>query len=230
MQSNSLQQQSQINNLHDANKELESRIIVLQAECKSAKKINTNFQVCESQRNEAKEELSQKNDIISQLSEQLDQSLKRINFLENDVALKDACIGEIECLREKNQQHSEDILKMQETVQSKQEQIDKFNQTIDELLCNKDQSEKIFADQQLKHSQRVATLELTVSEMENKLKLTEGDLHLNRTKFDEYKQRVSSVLKENKLNNFEYSKNIEDLHFQIESLQGENKALRYTIE
>src|SRR5699024_8115198 len=99
-------------------------------------------------------------------------------------------------------------------------------QVIDDLCCKNDQLEKKTADLQLNHSQKVSSLELTISELENKVKLSEADLNLSRTKFEEYKQRVSNVLKENKFNNCEYNKNIEELQFQVQQLQEENQTFR----
>ena len=62
LQSNSAQQQSQIDSILESNKALEGKIIVLQTENKNEKKKSSNFQVCESERNEIKNELAQKND------------------------------------------------------------------------------------------------------------------------------------------------------------------------
>lgn len=221
-----LQQQSEINGLLDSNRELESRIIVLQTECQNEKKKTSDFQVCESERNEIKCELTQKNDEIAELSERLKQSLQRIGALEEEVAEKETRLAQYGDLQHTNEQQSATIQQLSATVQSQSEQIDQCNQVIDDLCCKNDQLEKKTADLQLNHSQKVSSLELTISELENKVKLSEADLNLSRTKFEEYKQRVSNVLKENKFNNCEYNKNIEELQFQVQQLQEENQTFR----
>ena len=226
LRNNCSQLQAQINTITNSNKELESRIIVLQSECKNEKKKNNDFQECENERNQVKQELALKNEEVGQLRERLDQSLQQISIFQQEIADKDLLLDQFKDLQSATLQLNEDNQKNFETVKSQEKIIEKCNQTIDELTTKNGQSEKQIDDLQWAHSQRVSALELIISELENKLQLSEEDLSLNKTKFDEYKQRVSSVLKENKLNNFEYSKNIEDLHFKIESLQEENNGLR----
>lgn len=227
LQSNSAQQQSQIDSILESNKALEGKIIVLQTENKNEKKKSSNFQVCESERNEIKNELAQKNDQIVQLSEELKKSTTRIKELEEELEEKNVHLNQYEALKQTSDQQSTQIEKLENTLQIQNEKIDQCNQLIEELNSKNDQLEKKNADLQLEHSQKVSNFELTISELKNKVKLNEEDLEISRSKFEEYKLRVSNVLKENNnFNNFEYSKNIENLQLKIESLEEENRSLK----
>ena len=162
-----------------------------------------------------------------QLSEELKKSTKRIKELEEELEEKNVHLNQYEALKQTSDQQSTQIEKLENTLQIQNEKIDQCNQLIEELNSKNDQLEKKNADLQLEHSQKVSNFELTISELKNKVKLNEEDLELSRSKFEEYKLRVSNVLKENNnFNNFEYSKNIENLQLKIESLEEENRSLK----
>ena len=226
MQMHNDQQKIQIEQLIATNKELEGKVIVLQSDLKLENKKNSDLLESVRELNSIRDDYKHKCKEYDDLTQTLQQSLDRSDNLEQELEKKNAQLDNYDEVQSEKQKLSLDNLKQNELVLKQIEQLNQSQTTIEELKAKNNDLEKKIEDLQLFNRQQNGQMERTVIELETKLKLSEEDLQLTRTQFDQYKQRVTNVMKENKLNNVGHGKYLEELNLKIEMLQDENNSLR----
>ncbi|KAI2802753.1 hypothetical protein RDWZM_001042 [Blomia tropicalis] len=226
MQMHNDQQKIQIEQLIATNKELEGKVIVLQSDLKLENKKNSDLLESVRELNSIRDDYKHKCKEYDDLTQTLQQSLDRSDNLEQELEKKNAQLDNYDEVQSEKQKLSLDNLKQNELVLKQIEQLNQSQTTIEELKAKNNDLEGKIEDLQLFNRQQNGQMERTVIELETKLKLSEEDLQLTRTQFDQYKQRVTNVMKENKLNNVGHGKYLEELNLKIEMLQDENNSLR----
>lgn len=218
--------QAQIEELVNANKELESRIIILETDLKSEKKKASTLPAFEVQISSLKEEVNQKDGQIETLLGKVNELETKSNKLDNFSADNQQLTKQLETLKKEHEDIVEQNVNNLKIIDDQTSLIATYKKNAEDLEAKLSSTQKLNEEIKLTSSKTKSSLDIIIEQLETKLKLTQEDLSLNQAKFEEYQLKVSNVLKGSKTSNLDYEKVIENLNFKISSLEEESNSLR----
>lgn len=204
--------------------EFESKIIILESQNKEQQAKFSQYQTSVDELSQLKIELMQKTNEIDRLSQKLTEYCSKINEFESKVHSQNEWIEKSKLI------HKEMMANEIQTIfDDHNKALEKYRQNEQEYNTKINYLQQLIVNEDISKKEVVASLELEIYDLKNKLQLSESDMSKTKELFDQYKVKVANVLKENKLNNCDYSRNIEMLNMKIESFQQENSSLRFVI-
>ena len=219
-------------NLESKRRELESKVIVLQSELESEHKKNVSNTGLEQTITELHHHLDAKTTEIIELTDKLENANQELRRLEEVSGEKQDLISKLDVLEKENSNLKEDVKKYSETLETQLSEIENYK-----IKCA-DNSARIHSlEVQSKtvnesHVTRVRSLETKIIELQTYISDMEVELKKKDTKFEEYRTRVTKVLKQQE-NGFQIkdktSKQIESLETTIEELNTELNLIKWEM-
>ena len=213
--------------LETKKRELESKVIILQNDLDLERKRTVSNTGLEQTISELRHHLSTKTNEILDLSDKLEKSNQEINAFDKILEEKQEIISRLQIFEKENFNFKEDIKKYNETVETQLSQIEDYK-----IRCSEGSAKIHSLETQLKSlnesfAAKIRSLETKITEMQSYINDMEVELKKKDLKYEEYRNRVCKVLKQNgSQTNDRNLKKIETLETTIDTLNLELNSLK----
>ena len=213
--------------LETKKREFESKVIILQNELDFEHKKNVSNTGLEQTIAELRHHLSAKTNEIVDLSDRLERANEQLKSFDQTLDEKQELISRIQNLEKENFNFKHDINKYNETLETQMSEIEDYK-----IRCTEASARIHSLETQLKSSNetfssKVRSLESKITQLQTYISEMEVELKKKDIKYEEYRNKVTKVLKQNgSQNNERNSKKFEALETTIDTLNSELNSLK----
>ncbi|KAF7490456.1 GRIP and coiled-coil domain-containing protein 2 [Sarcoptes scabiei] len=223
-------QKTKLENQKDSIHNLESKIIILESQVNDGQIKVQNYETNAEEIKQLAKELKSKEDQIQTLTKSINEQSARIEQYKNQIDSNQESLEKFERLKTDHSNLQSNFDEQKILIEKNEKKISMFNEIENELKSKIDQLKSNLESKELVCSEKIAALELDNVSLQNRLNQNEIDLQNNKKKFDEYRSKVSNVLKANQINNCDFNRTLESLNSKIDNLEDEVRILRIKNE
>ncbi|KPM10630.1 GRIP domain containing protein [Sarcoptes scabiei] len=222
-------QKTKLENQKDSIHNLESKIIILESQVNDGQIKVQNYETNAEEIKQLAKELKSKEDQIQTLTKSINEQSARIEQYKNQIDSNQESLEKFERLKTDHSNLQSNFDEQKILIEKNEKKISMFNEIENELKSKIDQLKSNLESKELVCSEKIAALELDNVSLQNRLNQNEIDLQNNKKKFDEYRSKVSNVLKANQINNCDFNRTLESLNSKIDNLEDENSSFQSNV-
>lgn len=208
-------------------RELESKVIVLQNELDSEHKRNVSNTGLEQTIAELRHHLDAKTTEIVELTDKLENANQELTTYGDLCRDNQQLISRLDSLERENSNLKEDVKKYSETLETQLSEIENYKMRCAEASARIHSLEVHSKASNESHISRIKCLETKIEDLQTYIKEMESELKKKDMKFEEYRNRVTKVLKQQENGiQIKDSKQIESLETTINHLNDELNSFK----